>query len=121
MPTTALDQQTGSASTQVADAVVELTRAELRLGLSYAKRAVKGAAATTALIWVAVWVAHLAIALICITPLLAWFRPWPMVIAAIAPAVCLSIVLGVIAFWRGKALLASRKQSTELETTGAPK
>jgi uncharacterized membrane protein YqjE len=99
-----VDEDASLVSAQVVEAAVTLARAEVRLLATHAQNFVKRTTGALLLGWLALSLAQVAIALVCVAPVIASFRSWPAALAAIAPALVLALLVGLVAAWRLRAV-----------------
>ena len=97
------DDDAARASGRVVEGAITLAKAEVRLALTELRVLFQKAAIAAGLLWTAVFVAHVAIALVCVSPLLVTIWDAPIVLLTIALSVGIGVVLGVVGALRMRA------------------
>jgi len=111
-----IDDDAAHASARVVEGAVNLAKAEIHLAKAELHQAVgraktigQKAAVAGALLWIAMSIAQVALAVICLSPLLISVWEIPVVAASLALSIGLSTVFGVLGAYRMKAAFEPAK------------
>jgi hypothetical protein len=96
MQTAIVNDDAAGASARVLEGAITLCKAEVRLAMSELRAVLQRAAIPAGLLWIAASAIYVAIALICMSPLLVTIYSAPVVLSTIVLSVGIGVVLGVV-------------------------
>lgn len=111
MEPVALSHDAAQAAARVLEGAVTLAKAEARLAMSELSQSLARAAIAAGILWAASAATFVAIALICVSPLLAASWDAGRVVLSIALSACLGGALGAVGVWRMRAVFAKKEKS----------
>ncbi len=106
-----LSHDAAQASARVLEGAVALAKAEARLAMSELSQTLARAAIAAGILWAASAATSVAIALLCLSPLLAASWDARLVVLSIVLSACLGGALGAVGVWRMRAVLTKKEKS----------